>query len=128
MTRRNQPGSAALAAMWAQIPAARQRSIVREIQDSLREVTNAGSINTVHEPFTGSHSHSHHAYGSQGNDACHSHEHSHDGDANHNHHEHAEASARTRRPMGSRVPVMNQARRARTDAAWARALKDAQEL
>ena len=120
VSRQNSPAAGHFARLWAQLPPARQRSMIREVQAALREVTdrkvaNAGAINTVHEPMTGSHSHAHHAYKSQGGDQSHQHLHTHDNDANHDHsHEPLDAAAasaeRARQAGHQQMRLMNSAR------------------
>jgi hypothetical protein len=124
VVRRNTPSASEFARLWDQLPASQQRSLIIEIQAALREVKNAGAINTVHEPFSGTHSHPHHAYGSQGGDQNHGHEHTHDNDANHNH-THEQASARTGRHIRfehGQVQLLNSARK--PSAAWDRLVRD----
>jgi ABC-type Zn2+ transport system substrate-binding protein/surface adhesin len=110
----------AFAQIWAQLPSAKQQVLVRELRAAFREVMNAGAINTVHEPMSGTHSHPHHAYKSQGGDKNHSHEHTHDDDADHDH-DHAQASAKTGRHIRfqhGQVQLLNSARRAGSDDPW----------
>jgi hypothetical protein len=127
--------------MWDQLPRSEQQRMIGELRNALHLVRDAGAVNTVHEPMTGTHSHAHHAYGSQGGDQNHEHEHEHgaDGtpDANHDH-GHTQASARGRhiRFQHGKVTVLNSAPRtpppspqqkARRDAAWDRLTRGVQD-
>ncbi len=84
------PGpSAAFAAAFNALPETRQRAIVTELQNALRQVTQAQTTGTKHEPFGKPgqpyfHYHEHHVSG----DRTHWHVHSHEADGLHIGHSH----------------------------------------
>ncbi len=148
------PGGAdEFARLWAQIPAARQRSIAREIQDALRLVKASVEPASPHEPVRTTHEHAHwHPPGTapdQSESGYHTHVHSHgkapstqhgpvpDADHGHDHEETpgeqleptyerpAEARGKHIRFERGQVRLLNSARQARLAASWERAARDA---
>jgi hypothetical protein len=117
--------------MWDQLPAARQRSILGELREAMRELKAAGASGPTHGPLTCVHSHPH--YSADGSGRQHTHLHEHDGDADHGH-SHAdldaavESAERAKRSAKARPTIMNAARRAAVDDSWARLARTATEI